>query len=215
MTDTLMMSTVAGIDVGGDRKGCHLVVLHGKSILCSTNKKTPHELVQVCSEYDVTAVGIDSPCQWRAENGARLAERELAREKVSSFSTPTRELALANTANFYGWMFNGERVYQALSLRYPLLTGRAYTGGRICFETFPYAITCALLGREVASAKLKRTQRREILEGLGIDTKVLRSIDAVDAALCALTAQYLLNGAARSFGDALGGYIWVPAAASF
>ncbi|WP_316150631.1 DUF429 domain-containing protein [Cupriavidus sp. BIC8F] len=208
------MSVVAGIDVGGDKKGCHLVVLQGTSILCSINSRKPEDFVQVCAEHGVMAVGVDAPCQWRTGNGARLAEKELAQARISSFSTPTWELALSNTANFYGWMFNGERVYQALSSTYPLLMGRAYTGGRISFETFPYAITCALLGRDAASAKLKSTQRRQLLEGLGIDTKMLKSIDAVDAALCALTAQYVLTGEARTYGDALGGYIWVPVAKS-
>lgn len=75
-----MMSGVAGIDVGGDKKGCHLVVLKGTSILCSVNSKAPEDLVQVCAEHDVVAVGIDSPCQWRSADGARQAERELARK---------------------------------------------------------------------------------------------------------------------------------------
>jgi predicted nuclease with RNAse H fold len=212
MTDAPSMNVVAGIDVGGDKKGCNLVVLQGTSILCSLKSKAPEDLVATCAEYAVTAVGVDAPCRWRTGSGAREAEKELARSRISSFSTPTRELALSNTANFYGWMFNGERVYQALSTTYPLLAGKTYSGGRISFETFPYAITCAMLGRDVASAKKKRTQRRQLLDGMGIDISMLRSIDAVDAALCALTAQYLLAGKAMPYGDIAGGYIWVPSA---
>ncbi|AQV92540.1 DUF429 domain-containing protein [Cupriavidus necator] len=208
------MSAVAGIDVGGDKKGYHLVVLQGTSILCSVNSKAPEDLVQVCAEHDVVAVGIDSPCQWRSADGARQAERELSRKRITSFSTPTRQLALSNAKNFYGWMFNGEYVYQALASSYPLLVDKAYSSGRVSFETFPYAITCALLGRDVASAKRKRTQRRELLEREGMDTSLLKSIDAVDAALCALTAKYLLAGKVDAYGDAVGGYIWVPATTS-
>lgn len=147
MTETLTISAVAGIDVGGDKKGCNLVVLQGTSILCSVNSKAPEGLVQVCAEHDVIAVGIDSPCQWRVGNSARLAERELAREGISSFSTPTRQLALSNAKHFYGWMFSGERVYQALAPIYPLLVEKDYSGGRASFETFPHAIVCAMLGR--------------------------------------------------------------------
>lgn len=209
-----MMSAVAGIDVGGDRKGCNLVVLQGASILCSINSKTPEDFIQVCAEHGVIAVGVDSPCQWRGGDGARPAERELARKGISSFSTPTRQLALSNAKNFYGWMFSGERVYRALASIYPLLVDKAYSRGRVSFETFPYAVTCALLGRDIASAKQKLTQRRQLLERMGIDTRMLKSIDEVDAALCALTARFLLEGKTYPYGDATGGYIRVPATTS-
>ena len=120
-----------------------------------------------------------------------------------------RERALANTTGFYGWMFCGERIYHALAPAYPLLRGEAE--GPVCFETFPHAITCALLGRDVASAKQKKAQRRKLLEDAGIATAALKSIDAIDAALCALTARYYLQGQTRAFGDEASGYILVPA----
>lgn len=82
------------------------------------------------------------------------------------------------------------------------------------FETYPHAIACAFLGKDIASAKLKRIQRRQLLEDAGTDTKTLRSIDAVDAALCALTARHLLKGEARAYGDAQGGYLQVPVCGS-
>jgi len=107
-------------------------------------------------------------------------------------------------------MFSGERVFQAFASRYPLLTERRYPGGRVTFETFPHAIACSLLGIEVASAKVKRVQRRKLLEDAGIDTRSLASIDAIDAALCALTARLLLQGKTRAYGEAHDGYIFVP-----
>lgn len=107
-------------------------------------------------------------------------------------------------------MFNGERVYHAFAPTYPLLSDKDYAKGRVSFETFPHAITCAMLGRDVASAKEKRSQRRQLLEKARIATNALKSIDAVDAALCALTARYLLAGRTHAYGDAEGGYIRVP-----
>lgn len=107
-------------------------------------------------------------------------------------------------------MFSGERVFQTVAPTYPLLIEGCYAGGPVSFETFPHAITCSLLGGEVASAKLKRVLRRKLLEDAGIDTTSLTSIDSVDAALCALTAQLLLRGRTRAYGDAHGGYIFVP-----
>jgi predicted RNase H-like nuclease len=108
-------------------------------------------------------------------------------------------------------MLNGERLYRALAPTYPLLTDSRYSEGRVTFETFPHAVTSAMLGRAVASAKLKRHQRRQLPETAGIDTRALKSIDAIDAALCASTAKYLLEGRTHAYGDAAGGYILVPA----
>jgi predicted RNase H-like nuclease len=117
---------------------------------------------------------------------------------------------MTNTSGFYGWMLNGERVYQALSTSHPLLKTVNDHRGTSCFETFPHAITCALLGTDVASAKVKRIQRRQLLEDSGIDTYLLKSIDALDAALCALTALRLLQGRCKAYGDATSGLIFVP-----
>lgn len=205
---------VAGIDIGGDRKGCHLVILRGMEVACSTVDHDPDVLARLCKDHDVIAVGVDSPCKWGSCSGGRKAERCLAKQRIFSFSTPTKERALANKSGFYGWMFNGERVYEALLPEYPLLSAAKYTGGRICFETFPHAVTCALLGVETASAKKKRTQRRQLLENAGIATRSLRnplkSIDAIDAALCALTAQFLIENRYQPIGDPEGGWIVMP-----
>ncbi|SOZ68501.1 conserved hypothetical protein [Cupriavidus taiwanensis] len=122
---------------------------------------------------------------------------------------------MASTTGFYDWMLCGERVFQTFAPMYPLLNEKRYAAGPVSFETFPHAITCSLLGREVASAKLKRVQRRKLLEDVGIHTSSLASIDSVDAALCALTAEFLLEGRTRTYGDAHGGYIFVPDAGSW
>lgn len=211
--NSLMKSTsicVAGIDVGGAKKGNHLVVLKGQHILCNINHPDPEYLVRQCHERDVSVIGIDSPCGWGLPNFGRAAEKALAKERIFCFSTPVRERAISHVAGFYNWMLNGEKVYQALANTHRLLTNPKFTSGKVCFETFPHAIACAMLGRDVASAKLKRKQRRQILENSGINTDRLKSIDAIDAALCALTAQYLVDGKTKAYGDAECGYIFVP-----
>jgi predicted nuclease with RNAse H fold len=178
--------------------------------VCNLRKETPEQMLEQCLRFEVAAVGIDAPCQWRIGEAGRQAEKALAQQRIFSFATPTRELAMASKSGFYGWMFNGERVYDAFAPHFPLFKNGGEIGGRACFETFPHAITCAFFGREVACAKQKRTQRRRILEGAGIDATSLRSIDEVDAALCALTANYLLDGKVDAYGDVLGGFIMVP-----
>ncbi|BAX63302.1 DUF429 domain-containing protein [Burkholderia stabilis] len=201
---------VAGVDVGGDRKLCDLVILRGSTVVCREQRVAPEALPALCLAHDVVAVGVDAPSLWWAGVGRRAAEQALARERISCFPTPSREQAVASTSGFFDWMFIGERVYRALADTYPLLTGARYAGGRTSFETYPYAITCAMLGKAVASAKQKRNQRRQLLERLGIDVSTLQSVDARDATLCALTAQYVIDGNAHAYGDADGGYIRVP-----
>lgn len=201
---------VAGIDVGGMKKGYHLVVLRGETIVHVEHCRDPVTLVERCQELDVQAVGVDAPCRWAEQQSGRLAERQMASSGVFSFFTPTRERASANEKGFYGWMFNGERLYKALADRYPLVLDPGFQGGSLSFETFPHAVTCAFLGNDVASAKLKRNQRRQIIENHSINTALLKSIDAIDAALCALTAVYFLAGQTVAFGEAQTGYLFIP-----
>ena len=62
-----------------------------------------------------------------------------------------------------------------------------------------------------ADAKRKRSQRRSLLKKAGVDLVELTNIDFVDAALCALTAQYVASGGrCVCYGDANTGYIIVP-----
>jgi predicted nuclease with RNAse H fold len=57
--------TVAGIDIGGDRKGNHLVILRGTEIVCNLRKQTPESMLEKCLQFEVAAVAIDAPCLWR------------------------------------------------------------------------------------------------------------------------------------------------------
>ena len=47
----------------------------------------------------------------------------------------------ANGSCYYGWMLQGEALFQDLEPSHPLLTALPITGPG-CFETFPHAITC-------------------------------------------------------------------------
>jgi hypothetical protein len=53
--------------------------------------------------------------------------------------------------------------------------------------------------------------RRELLRAVGIDIAGLGNLDLIDAALCAYTADALLRGAFRHYGDSVEGLIVVPA----
>jgi predicted nuclease with RNAse H fold len=106
-------------------------------------------------------------------------------------------------------MLNGAELYRLLERDYRLFNGGTPATGPTCFETFPQAVACALAGR-IVSAKQKRVIRRELVREAKIDTTPLTNIDMIDAALCALTANYLLTGSIKTYGDVAEGFIVVP-----
>jgi predicted RNase H-like nuclease len=82
-------------------------------------------------------------------------------------------------------------------------------------EVFPHGSSVALRGRlppagTCKSGARKRRWRAEVLEAHGVDTKRLRSTDAVDAALAALTGLLALEGKFWTVGDATEGVIVLP-----
>jgi predicted nuclease with RNAse H fold len=153
------------------------------------------------------AVAVDAPCRWRRPGGAREAERALAGLGIRCFATPSRQAALAHP--FYAWMRNGMSLYRRLSSAYPLLSAPGSPKARVCFETFPQAVACALAGRRLA-ARNKRADRRALLEAAGVEASSLGSIDWIDAALCALAAHRYLLGKAQRLGNPGGGFLVLP-----
>lgn len=179
------------------------------------DKFSAHEASAIaawCLRVGARLVGVDAPCRWSQTGRARVAERELMKEKIWCFSTPTRERAVAHPKKHFHWMLAGEALYEALQETHSIFAGNdESTGGAVCFETFPQAIACALAGR-VVSAKNKATVRRALLQRSGVTIEALTNIDTVDAALCALTAHHLASGGFKTYGEPESGFIVVPAA---
>jgi predicted nuclease with RNAse H fold len=203
---SLAFAAVVGIDVGGPRKGFHAVALRDGSYFDRSASCSAQEISNWCNELDAGVVAVDAPCRWRTGEPARRCERELLDEHISCYWTPSRERAEGHA--FYQWMLNGAALYRLLEERFPLANGD-YGSGRVCIETFPHAVACALAGRPV-SAKKKREVRLEVLRGTGLDTSGLRNIDYIDAALCALAALHMQRGTHKAFGEASDGFIVVP-----
>ena len=90
----------------------------------------------------------------------------------------------ANGSCYYGWMLQGEALFQNLEPSHPLLTALPITGPG-CFETFPHAITLHQRGGHATAAN-KLAQGSELLEQAGIGLASLTSIERIDAALCCL-----------------------------
>lgn len=201
---------VVGIDVGGLKKGFHAVALLDGRYDSQFSSRSASDIADWCRESDACAIGVDAPCRWSVAGRARPAERELMAERIWCFSTPTEQTAVGHPKNHFGWMLNGAQLFRLLEEECPLYDGTIGTSDtRVCFETFPQAVACALSDAPV-SAKRKAVIRRELLRKAGIDTAHLTNIDLVDAALCALTAYHLMSRSIKSYGDAKSGLIVVP-----
>ena len=198
---------VAGIDVGGTRKGFHAVALREKQIVATLTTCSAAEAVAWCRRQKVSAVGIDAPCRWSLAGRARPCEGELAALGMSTFATPNQAVGAVHP--FYRWMVNGIELFRRIMPYYRLYDGPSSMPGPICFETFPQAIACTLAGKRL-SAKTKRMDRRQLLERAGVATDSLKRIDDIDAALCALSAEHVLSGTFKAYGDVHEGFILLP-----
>jgi len=202
--------TVVGIDVGGRKKGFHVVALCSGSYQGHYSSRDAVEIFDWCQSLKACAVGVDAPCRWSSAGRSRFVERELLGRGIGCFSTPTKARALEHGGNYFGWIFCGMEIYRAFARCYKLFSGaEGPRVGKIIFETFPHAISCALAG-EIVSAKKKRAVRRSLLAKCRIDTGKLANTDYVDAALCAVTAVSLLRRDVETLGDIREGLIVIP-----
>jgi len=201
---------VAGIDVGGAKKGFHAVALRGGLYAESFRSREVPEVVAWCHRVGAIAVGVDAPCRWSSTGWPRPAELALMAAGIHCFPTPTLDKAKTHRTNFFGWMLRGAALFEALEETHALLQeARVKRGQRVCFETFPHAIAHGLTGA-VQPAKEKRVTRPRLLREAGIDLPGNPGIDFIDAALCALTAQRLLERRVRLYGEAATGFIVSP-----
>jgi len=192
-------------------KGFHAVALVGGRYHDALASKDVEELAHwSVRTMKATVIAIDAPCAWSTDGRCRPAERRMMEQGIYCFSTPTRATALAHPRNHFGWMLGGMALFEALKSTHPVRDPRKPGRERYCIETFPHAITWHLRGGH-ASAKRKRTERRALLDRLGIDRTALTNIDKVDAALCAYVAHLAATRAGlHGYGEVATGLIVVP-----
>ena len=200
-----------GVDVGGARKGFHAVAVGPGQLVGQRNTRDPEDLAAWCRSLQAGLIAIDAPSRWSGDGRMRPCERQLLREGIRCFASPSREQAIHHPSDYYGWMLRGEALYEALAASHPRCLGLPITGPA-CFETFPHAITWQLRGGQADAAR-KREQRSALLRSAGIALDTFSSLDWIDAALCALAAQRIAAGQpCRVYGEAVSGLILVPAA---
>jgi predicted nuclease with RNAse H fold len=82
--------TFAGVDVGGVRKGFHLAVLRGKTIVSIECLADPSLVCRRCLEMNAAAVAVDAPCGWSSGGRSREAERAMSRHGIRAYSVPAK-----------------------------------------------------------------------------------------------------------------------------
>jgi predicted nuclease with RNAse H fold len=163
------------------------------------------DVASIVSDLAPAIVAIDSPPRPALAGSSRECERTLAREGISSYSTPS-DPALFVSHAFYTWMAAGFQTFQAVASSHPTYAEGSFVDKAI--EIFPHATAYVLAAG--AEPKAKSPWRRRIVELLGYETHLLRTGDDVDAALAALTGLLALEGNVRSVGNPVEGVIILP-----
>ena len=195
-----------GIDVGGIKKGFHAVANRDGLYFAQLHSINPDEIAAWVLSHNPIAVAIDAPSMFSLNSGSRKAERELVSNGMRCFYTPTR--ALAAKSRFYDWVFNGELLYQKLGL--PIFMGEQ--SQKTCvIETFPHAVQMSLWAGDPNPVGNKRSVRESTLAlKENYDTSQLSNIDFIDAALCAVSADYFAHHQFIAYGCKTEGYIVLP-----
>ena len=200
--------TTIGIDIGGIKKGFHAVVNRDGAYHAHFHSINPDTMVAWVLSHHPSVVAIDAPSMFSQNDRSRKAERDLVNNGMRCFYTPTRTLAAQS--HFYDWVFNGQLIYQKLGL--PIFMGDQ-TDAPCIIETFPHAIQISLWARNGKScpegSKLS-VRRNTLAVQASYKTNQLSSIDFIDAALCAVSADYFLKNQFNAYGCKQDGFIVLP-----
>jgi len=169
---------VVGIDIAGEKRGYHgaILAVGGKDIYSLFHLYSPDEIVKYIDDVPgkCVAIAIDSPPKARIKGPeTRLAERELHRDhyRVQWTRRPGGDIQ--------EWMKNGEKLWSVLTAKYPKV-----------IETFPTAASDGLadkkvrLGLNLLAGKKKRKFYK----------------DYIDACICAMVAEAVLQDKAKVYG---------------
>jgi len=203
-------NTAMGVDVS-EKHGLDIVVMEGLVVRETLQAQTLEEFANALRQFDPDVVAIDSPPAWGKSGKSRLAERQLARWGVSTYSTPSDPAVFHKT--FYAWMrdfgFKAYTIAEAAGYE-------RYRSGDVfktAIEIYPYSTFVALadyLPPGDPSDGEKIEWRSGLLAAQGVDIQRLTTIDLVDAALAALTGILALEGQRVGVGDPTEGVIVLP-----
>jgi predicted nuclease with RNAse H fold len=200
------VTLAVGVDVS-EARGLDVVALdRSGAVSAAWRRQTAADLERRLRELRPSVVAIDSPPAWGTSGGCRSPERAVRALGMGIFATPSDPAVFGRP--FYRWMIAGFAAFEAAAA-----AGFAYYRGRgplvgSALEVFPHA-TAVRLGGD-PSLGSKRVWRGAVLEAMGVDLRRLRSVDAIDAALAALTGLLALDGRCEALGDDVDGAIVIP-----
>ncbi len=192
------------------RRGLDVVILDAeRNLLAVRPRLRVDDLPALLEEFAPGVVAIDSPPAWGRRGRSRCAERELRRLGLSSYATPSHPAWRERP--FYAWMKVGFRVFRKVAA---MGFGRFRQGDvrRTAIEVFPYATAVALTGMRRPRRTSTASWRCEVVRREGLDVGRLPTLDAIDAALAALTGLLALQGRFAAVGDPREGVIVLPVA---
>ncbi len=179
-----MATRVAGVDVGGPRKGFHAVALEGSRVIDGPIRlRRPGEVIDWLKQHRPRVVAADSPRSPAQRNEtAREDERNFAQLRICGIRwTPDLETLQSHTSGYYDWVLNGFRLYEALD-------DSAEDTGWEVIECFPTATWTVRF--EPRAGRRRAAWTREGLERLGLEGLPRRRLnqDDRDALAAAYTA---------------------------
>jgi predicted nuclease with RNAse H fold len=182
----------AGVDVGA-AKGFDVAAIDEDGVVFC-----PRRIVEVQGVLDVVrdlkprVVAVDSPASPApAGERSRPDERKFKEAKISGIRYTPDEKGMAVNPGYYGWIFNGFRLYEAL--------GDLEPRGVQAIECFPTATWTRLAGPRGSVSRARWS--RKALEGrtlAGVPARTNQ--DARDAIGAALTARAYDLGETENFG---------------
>ena len=201
-----MDDLAVGVDVSAAR-GLDVVALDGtRAIVGVWRRQTAADLQQRLGELAPAVVAIDSPPAWGTSGGCRPAERAVRALGMGIFATPSDPAVFDHP--FYRWMVAGFAAFAAADAAgFAYYRGVGPVAGH-ALEVYPHA-TAVRLGGDPATGS-KRVWRGAVLDRMGVDPSGLRSVDAVDAALAALTGLLAIEARCEALGDESDGVIVIP-----
>jgi predicted nuclease with RNAse H fold len=184
-----------------------VVVLDESGRVCfGPGKVDPAGLPDLLAATAPDIVAIDSPPAWSARGGSRLIERQLLALGIHVYATPEDP----GDHPFYHWMRVGFEAFKVVAERGYALYRGGPPGGRCAIEVFPHATAVTLRGALPPAGVPKMVWRRRALEESGVDCGSLVTVDAVDAALAALTGIRCLLGRFCLVGEPGGAVLVLP-----
>ena len=179
---------MAGVDVGGKRKGFDVAVIDDRRVLALQSRLTCGQVVDLVLANRPAVVAIDSPrCCAPEGQAARDGELQLARSICGIRWTP--DAGRVHASAYYAWILEGFALLDALT-----------AGGVEVIEVFPTASWTRWQGKR--GPRTRAAWTRQALAAFSLECVPARTNqDQRDAVAAAMTAHQHSLALTETMGD--------------